>query len=102
MKKIIYIAIILTLVGFIPVIHQEIAGCSAFGYDHLGSPAVITTADSCFTGFLAIPLIPSVQLSRLLSSDSAYANYFFLGITSILLYTLAGYIVLKINKYNIT
>lgn len=102
MKKIIYIALILTLVGFIPVLHQELTGCSAFGYNHLVSQSVITTADSCATSILAVPLIPSVQLSLLLHFNSVYINYFFLGVISLLLYTLIGYLFIKIKKYNNT
>lgn len=98
MKKIIYIAIIVTLIGFIPVIHQELTGCSAFGYDHLASPAVMTTSDSCSTTFFAVPLIPSVQLSRVLFSNSAYINYLLLAITSIILYSGIGYIIMRVIK----
>lgn len=98
MKKIISISIIFTLIGFIPVIHQELTGCSTFGYDHLVSPAVITSADSCITSLLAISLTPSVQLSRLIFFDSAYVHYFFLGVVSILIYSLIGFIIIKIKK----
>ncbi len=99
MKKIIIIPIALTIVGFIPVIHQEFSGCSAFGYEHLVSSSVITTADSCNTSILAFTLIPSVQLSRIIHFDSVYLNYFFLAIFSFVFYvSLVKIILLMSNK----
>jgi hypothetical protein len=100
MKKVIYIAIALTLIGFIPVVHQELAGCSVFG-DYLVSSTVVTTADSCATSMLAIPLIPSLQLSRLFPLGSAYLGYAFIGITSILIYTLIGGLLIRIKSAKI-
>ena len=86
MRKAAYLAIILILVAFIPIIQQEYSGCSVFGYDHLVSKSVITTADSCSTTLISLPLLPGVILSLLFSSNSAYLNYIFIGLVSGLFY----------------
>ena len=101
MKKIFYLAFILTLIGFIPILHQELTGCNTFGWSHLISPAV-TSPDECLTLILVIPLIPSTLLSILIHFDSVYINYFFLAVTSILIYTGIGYIFTKVKKHNTT
>lgn len=98
MKKILYFAIILTIIAFIPVMHQEATGCSAFAYEHLVSPSVISTADSCLTSILAIPFIPSIQLSLFFPFNSVYLNYIFLGITSFFFYLFIGWVIMKLLK----
>ena len=100
MKKIILVALAITLIGFIPIIQQEITGCETFGHgrEHLISPAVTPPGQMCITGILAVPLIPAVQLSRLAHFDSVYANYIMLGIVSVLIYALIGYGFVKIKS----
>lgn len=101
MKKIICISIILIIISFIPIIHQEITTCSVFGYDHLISPKVITSADSCSTSILSSLLIPGVQLSRVFHFNSVYLNYFLITLFNFVFYIVLGKLILLIakNKY---
>jgi len=98
MKKIIYISIVLTLIGFVPIIHQEISSCSAFGFSHLASPAVITTADSCSTSIFASTLTLGVQLSRIFHFNSVYLNYFLLAFLNFIFYIILGKLIIIVNK----
>ncbi|MFA6528088.1 MAG: hypothetical protein WCT46_00945 [Candidatus Gracilibacteria bacterium] len=100
MKKIILIALAITLINFIPVIQQEITGCETFGQasEHLISPAVTPPGQMCITTILAVPLIPAIQIFRLFHFDSVYANYVLLGVVSVLIYSLIGYGFVKIKS----
>ncbi len=80
------------------MVHQELSGCSAFGFDHLVSPLVITTADSCSTSIVASTLIPGVQLSRIFHFDSVYLNYLLLAFLNLIIYVGLGRLILFVNN----
>lgn len=97
MKKLFSILSVITIASLIPVIHQEIAGCSTFGWSHLMSSAV-STPDQCSTAILAIPLIPGVLLSVLFHTDSVYFNFALVFASTILIYAGLGILFRRISQ----